>query len=196
MSINQTRVEVLVKGILEEIEPETHDRHGLLDTPKRVAKMYTEIFSGYGQNGQEVLNKSFDDDIITSYGGIVLVKNIPFWSNCEHHMVPFYGRVHIGYIRSEKQGVVGLSKMSRLSEIYARRLQVQERFTEQLTIDLQTYLEPRGVMVVVDAMHTCMCARGAKAHGSSTMTSSVRGTFLESDAARAEFMSAIQKHLL
>ena len=195
MSEKHQRIEALIQELLREIEPESYSRHGLQDTPKRVAKMYDEIFAGYGKTGKEVLAKNFEDDVINTYNGIVLVRNIPLWSQCEHHMVPFYGRVWVGYIRGDEQGVVGLSKMARLVEIYARRLQVQERLTEQITNDLEAYLKPRGVMVVMTAVHTCMCARGAKAHGTSTLTSSVRGTFLESAAARAEFMSAIQNEL-
>jgi len=191
----QSRLEDAVKRILAEIEPETHERSGLTDTPKRVAKMYEEIFAGYGQTGKDLLAKTFEDDIIDDYGGIVLVDSIPFHSLCEHHLAIFHGRCHIGYIKGKSKGVVGLSKLARLVEVYARRLQVQERLTDQIANDIQTYLKPKGLMIVMNATHTCMCARGAKAHGTSTTTSAVRGVFATKPEARAEFLALIQNKL-
>ena len=191
-----------VAALLKLIEPETHSRHGLKDTPKRVAKMYGEIFAGYDKDGSILLAKTFEDDVIKEYGGIVLVGPIPFFSMCEHHMAVFHGEAWVGYLRRKHRwwekllgikssGVVGLSKLARLVEVYARRLQVQERMTEQITDDIQKYMNPDGVMVVVSAIHTCMCSRGAKSLGSVTKTSSVRGTFKRSEAARNEFLQLI-----
>lgn len=159
---------------------------GTIETPNRVAKMWEELTAGYSMNSAEILSKTFkvpsgDGD---NTNGIVVVKDISFHSCCEHHMVPFFGKVHIAYVPREK--VVGLSKFTRLVECYARRLQVQERLTNQIIEDIQKYLDPYGAMVVVEAEHMCMTMRGIKKPGTSTTTSRVKGVFYDKPEARDE----------
>lgn len=186
-----------VQMLLESIPGEDAGREGLLETPKRVANMYEEIFGGYEMDPHEILNKSFsvdamheemdEDDLLDVYNnGLVIVKDIPFYSHCEHHMVPFFGHVHIAYIPRAR--VVGLSKLARLVECYARRLQIQERLTNQIADTIISEMDPLGVMVVIKAEHLCMAMRGVKKPGANTVTSSVHGIFTENDAARAEVM--------
>ena len=189
-----------VKEILANIDGEDVTREGLLETPKRVAKMHEELFEGYKMDPKEILGKRFDVDItydedapvMTSIynNGLVIVKDIQFFSQCEHHMVPFYGKVHIAYI--PKDEVVGLSKLARLTECYARRLQVQERMTNQIKTAIEENLNPLGVMVVIEAEHMCMVMRGIKKIGTKTITSSMSGVFTENDALRAETMSLLR----
>lgn len=189
-----------VKEILANIEGEDVTREGLLETPKRVAKMHEELFEGYKMNPKEILGKRFDVDItydedapvMTNIynNGLVIVKDIQFFSQCEHHMVPFYGKAHIAYI--PKDEVVGLSKLARLTECYARRLQVQERMTNQIKTAIEENLNPLGVMVVIEAEHMCMVMRGIKKIGTKTITSSMSGVFTENDALRAETMSLLR----
>lgn len=178
--------------LLQTIPNEDPLREGLLDTPDRVARMYEEIFGGYEMNPDEILNKTFMSDEDASEdiyrNGIVAVKEIPFYSHCEHHMVPFIGHVWIAYI--PKQRVVGLSKLARLVECYARRLQIQERMTTQIADAIERVLDPQGVMVVVQAEHLCMAMRGVKKPGTKTATSAVRGVFVQ-DAARAECLDLL-----
>jgi len=182
--------------IIEGLTPDEPLRQGLEDTPKRVAKAYDEWFSGYGVDGKELLVRQFEDDVIEQYRGMVIVKGVQFQSQCEHHMAPFYGVAHVGYIperiNGDKTTVVGISKFARLVEVYSRRLQVQERMTEQITNDIDEVLKPKGVMVVVSATHTCMTSRGVRAHNTSTITSAVRGVFLANEAARLEFLELIK----
>lgn len=156
------------------------------DTPDRVAKMWDELLAGYEQDPSEILSKQFDVDAAgdTNANGIVVVRDIPLYSQCEHHLVPFYGHVHIAYIPRDK--VVGLSKFARLVECFGRRLQVQERLTNQLCSAIEDNLKPHGVMVVVEAEHMCMTMRGIQKPGTKTMTSRVSGVFYDSDKARAE----------
>lgn len=169
---------------------------GTQETPKRVSKMWDELLSGYDKNPQEILSKQFDvegaeaDDCGGTANGIVVVKDIPFFSQCEHHLLPFYGKVSIAYLPRDK--VVGLSKMGRLVECYARRLQVQERLTRQIIDDIIKYLDPLGAMVVVEAEHMCMTMRGIQKPGSKTVTSRLYGTFKESAAARAEVLEMLK----
>ena len=189
-----------VKEILANIDGEDVTREGLLETPKRVAKMHEELFEGYKMDPKEILGKRFDVDItydedapvMTNIynNGLVIVKDIQFFSQCEHHMVPFYGKVHIAYI--PKDEVVGLSKLARLTECYARRLQVQERMTNQIKTAIEENLNPLGVMVVIEAEHMCMIMRGIKKIGTKTITSSMSGVFTENDALRAETMSLLR----
>lgn len=184
--------QLAVYQLLSTIPHEDPKREGLLDTPYRVAKMYNEIFGGYEMDPLEILNKTFavddeDDDAGLYQQGIVVVKDIPFYSHCEHHMVPFIGKVWVAYIPTKK--VVGLSKIARLVECYARRLQIQERMTTQIADALVEALHPLGVMVVIEAEHLCMAMRGVKKPGTNTVTSAVRGVFAEDSAARAECMS-------
>lgn len=167
---------------------EDPNREGLRDTPRRVAKAWlTELFTGYGQDPAELFTV-FDAE---NYDQMIVVQDIPVISFCEHHILPFTGVAHVGYIPSKK--IVGLSKIARLVDMYARRLQVQERLTAQIADDMEEYLEPLGVMVVIKAVHTCMCLRGIQAQGSSTVTSAVRGVFVDDEKqSKAEFMSLIR----
>jgi GTP cyclohydrolase I len=166
---------------------EDPDRPGLQDTPARVARAYAETFAGLWQEPAEVLSTTFDED----HDEMVLVKDIPMYSTCEHHLVPFHGVAHVGYIPGEDGRVTGLSKLARLVEVYARRPQVQERMTSQIADALADVLKPRGVLVVIEAEHLCMAMRGVRKPGSSTVTSAVRGIFRENPATRSEAMSLV-----
>lgn len=189
-----------VRRILSNITGEDASREGLLDTPLRVAKMHNELFAGYSMDPKEILRTRFDAgllhddevDIIENVynNGLVIVKDIQFFSNCEHHMVPFMGKVHIAYI-PEKE-VVGLSKLARLTECYARRLQIQERMTNQIKEAIDENLHPLGTMVIIEAEHMCMVMRGIKKIGAKTITSSMSGIFTQNDALRAETMSLLK----
>jgi GTP cyclohydrolase I len=165
---------------------EDPDRDGLVETPRRVAKAYAEMFAGLHQEPAEVLGVTFD----INHEELVLVKDIPFYSTCEHHLVPFHGLAHIGYIPSPEGKVTGLSKLARLVEIYARRPQVQERLTTQIVEALEEHLQPRGAIVVIECEHLCMSMRGVRKPGAKTVTSAVRGQ-LRQQATRAEAMSLI-----
>lgn len=187
MNEQQTKREELIKGLLGTIPGENADRDGLQETPKRVAKMYKEIFAGYDQDPKEVLSKNFETD----NDEMVIVKDIDYYSQCEHHMVPFFGKVHIGYIPNGK--VLGLSKFARLVEIYARRLQIQEQMTFQIADAIEKHLKPLGVIVVVEGQHLCMAMRGIKKINSTTTTSAVRGKFKTDDIVRSEFLNLIKK---
>lgn len=187
-----------IQLLLSSIPGEDPNREGLVETPKRVAMMYEEIFGGYEMNPEEILAKTFeagkmhdavDEDVDIYTNGLVIVKDIPFFSHCEHHMVPFVGKVHIAYVPGDR--VVGLSKLARLVECYARRLQIQERLTNQIADAIKEHLTPAGVMVVVQAEHLCMTMRGVKKPGAKTITSSVSGVFTTNEAARAEVLSLI-----
>jgi GTP cyclohydrolase I len=166
---------------------EDPDRPGLQDTPARVARAYAETFAGLGQDPYDVLSTTFDED----HDELVLVKDIPMYSTCEHHLVPFHGVAHIGYIPGEDGRVTGLSKLARLVEVYARRPQVQERMTSQIADALADVLKPRGVLVVIEAEHLCMAMRGIRKPGAVTVTSAVRGIFRDNPATRAEAMSLV-----
>ena len=166
---------------------EDPDRPGLQDTPGRVARAYAETFAGLWQDPDDVLATTFDED----HDELVLVKDIPMYSTCEHHLVPFHGMAHIGYIPGDDGRVTGLSKLARLVEVYARRPQVQERMTSQIADALSDVLKPRGVIVVIEAEHLCMAMRGIRKPGASTVTSAVRGLFRENLASRNEAMSLI-----
>nr|WP_261325679.1 GTP cyclohydrolase I FolE [Modestobacter marinus] len=184
--IDQERVAAAVREILIAVG-EDPDRPGLVDTPARVARAYAETFAGLGQDPHEVLATTFDED----HDELVLVKDIPMFSTCEHHLVPFHGLAHIGYIPGADGRVTGLSKLARLVEVYARRPQVQERMTRQVADALFDALKPQGVIVVIEAEHLCMAMRGIRKPGSTTVTSAVRGIFRDSAATRSEAMSLI-----
>lgn len=182
---NREQIEHHVREILKLIGEDV-EREGLLDTPARVTRMYEEIFAGYAIEPRDVLGVTFEEN----HEELVIVKDITYYSQCEHHMAPFFGKVHIGYIPSGH--IAGLSKLARLVEAVSRRLQVQERITSQIADIMDEVLQPRGVMVVVEGEHLCMCARGVKKPGSKTVTSAVRGTFRNDAASRAEFLSLLK----
>jgi GTP cyclohydrolase I len=180
------RIESAVREILLAIG-EDPDRDGLRDTPGRVARAYAEQFAGLRQRPQDVLTTVFDAD----HDEIIIVRDIELYSTCEHHLVPFIGTAHIGYIPNQKGQITGLSKLARLVDLYARRPQVQERMTSQIADALVETLEPRGVVVVIEAEHLCMTMRGVRKPGARTVTSAVRGAFRDSNVTRAEAMSLI-----
>ncbi|MET4633696.1 GTP cyclohydrolase I FolE [Kaistia defluvii] len=163
-------------------------REGLLDTPKRVAKAFGEFYKGYHEDAAETLDRVFDE--AGGYDDIVLVRDIPFFSHCEHHMVPFIGKAHIAYY--PRSGVVGLSKLARVVDIFARRLQMQERLTNQIAQAVDSGLDPRGVAVMLEAEHHCVSMRGAHKSGVSTITTSFTGIFHKDPAERARFLSLVQ----
>ncbi len=183
----QARIQAAVREILLAVG-EDPEREGLLETPARVARMYDEILAGMREEPREHLQKQFNTD---KHGELVLVKDIPIYSLCEHHMLPFYGRAHIAYIPKDGR-ITGLSKLARMADGYARRLQVQERLTTQMADAVMDVLQPRGVLVVIEAEHMCMTMRGVQKPGSLTVTSAVRGYFEKDVKARAEAMSLIR----
>ncbi len=164
------------------------DREGLHDTPERVVKAFAELYAGYGQDPAEILNTTFKD--VGGYQDMVLVRDIPFYSHCEHHMVPFMGQAHIAYYPVD--GVVGLSKLARLIDIYARRLQTQETMTAQICDALERYLGSRGVAVMLEAEHMCMSMRGVQKVGASTMTSRFTGVFQKDAVEREKFLNLVR----
>jgi GTP cyclohydrolase I len=188
--LNLKNVENIVTDLLKEFG-ENPGREGLIKTPERVAKAYEFLTSGYNKNIDEVMNDAVFNE---KYDEMVLVKNIDFYSLCEHHMLPFYGKVHVAYIPDGK--IIGLSKIPRIVEVFSRRLQVQERMTRQIADTLEDYLQPRGVAVVSEAFHMCMMMRGVEKQNSSATTSAVHGDFKEDARTRAEFLNLIsQKNL-
>jgi GTP cyclohydrolase I len=182
---DQDRAERAIRELLIAVG-ENPDRDGLKDTPARVARSYREIFAGLHQNPTDVLTTTFD----LGHDEMVLVKDIEVYSSCEHHLVPFHGVAHIGYIPSEDGRITGLSKLARLVDVYAKRPQVQERLTTQVADALVKILQPRGVIVVFECEHMCMTMRGIRKPGAKTVTSAVRGQLLDA-ATRAEAMSLI-----
>jgi GTP cyclohydrolase IA len=162
-------------------------REGLLETPARVVRSFEEYFAGYGQNAAEHLERTFEE--VQGYDELVLVSDIDVYSHCEHHMVPFVGKAHVGYIPRGR--VVGLSKLARVVDLYARRLQVQEKLTVQIAEAIESSLSPQGVAVVLQCQHFCMCHRGVKKAGSWTTTSRLRGIFLNDPAARLELLTLL-----
>ncbi|WP_017609897.1 GTP cyclohydrolase I FolE [Nocardiopsis xinjiangensis] len=187
--VDHARIENAVREILLAIG-EDPDRDGLQQTPSRVARAYEEQFAGLGQKPGDVLTTAFEAD----HEEMVLVKDIELYSTCEHHLVPFYGVAHVGYIPGADGRITGLSKLARLVDVYARRPQVQERLTGQVADAIMDYLDPRGVIVVVEAEHLCMSMRGIRKPGAKTVTSAVRGAFRASDRTRSEAMSLIFDH--
>ncbi|MDS1270257.1 GTP cyclohydrolase I FolE [Lipingzhangella sp. LS1_29] len=184
--VDQDRIERAVREILLAIG-EDPERDGLVDTPARVARAYAEQFEGLRQLPEDVLTTVFDAD----HDELVLVKDIEVYSSCEHHLVPFFGVAHVGYIPNEKGQITGLSKLARLVDVFARRPQVQERLTSQVADALMANLRPLGVIVVIEAEHLCMTMRGVRKPGAKTLTSAVRGSFRQRDETRAEAMSLI-----
>jgi GTP cyclohydrolase I len=184
MPIDQERVAKAVREILEAVG-EDPDRDGLVDTPDRVARMYAEVLSGIG------VDPSIELTFEANHDEMVMVHDIPVYSLCEHHLVPFVGRAHVAYIPNANGRITGLSKLARLVESYARRPQVQERLTSQIADQIDEKLAPRGVLVVIEAEHLCMSMRGIQKPGATTVTSAVRGLFRDKAATRAEAMAFI-----
>lgn len=176
-------VDVLLRWVGENPE-----REGLRDTPARVAKAYHELFSGYGQSAKEILGRTFEE--VSGYDELVLVKDIPFFSHCEHHMVPILGKAHIGYLPDGR--VLGLSKIARVVDLFGRRLQTQEALTAQIAEAIDTTLKPRGVAVMIEAEHMCMMMRGVQKLGSTTLTSTFTGQFKTEPQEQARFMSMLR----
>ena len=186
MTFDSARVEAAVRELLYGIG-EDPEREGLRETPARVARAYAEAVAGLGQDPASVLSTTFDE----GHDEMVLVKDIEVWSLCEHHLVPFFGQAHVGYIPNEKGQITGLSKIARLVDLYAKRPQVQERMTTQVADALEDVLSPRGVIVVIQAEHLCMSMRGVRKPGAKTVTSAVRGLFRENQPTRAEALSLL-----
>jgi GTP cyclohydrolase IA len=184
--VDLNRIERAVTEILLAIG-EDPERDGIKDTPSRVARALAEQFAGLRQTPADVLTTVFD----AGHDEMVLVRDIEMFSTCEHHLTPFFGHAHVGYIPNEKGQITGLSKLARLVDVFARRPQVQERMTTQIADSLMEVLEPRGVIVVVEAEHLCMAMRGVRKPGAKTVTSAVRGSFRSSDSTRAEAMSLL-----
>lgn len=177
-----TNIRELISFIGE--DPEDPD---FLDTPKRVIKSYRELFGGYKQDPKKILGTTFEK---SGYHQMVICKDIELYSTCGHHMLPFYGKAHVAYIPDER--VVGLSKLARLVEVFARRLQIQEKLTQQICDTMHDVLKPKGVMVVIEAKHHCMCSRGVAKQHSSMVTSAIKGAF-EKQSVRQEFMGLIRE---
>jgi GTP cyclohydrolase IA len=185
-TFDRERAEAAIRELLYAIG-EDPERDGLLDTPARVARAYREMFAGLYIDPDSVLNTTFDEE----HDEMVIVKEIPLYSTCEHHLVSFHGVAHVGYIPGKDGRVTGLSKIARLVDLYAKRPQVQERLTSQIADALVKKLDPRGVIVVVEAEHLCMAMRGVRKPGAVTTTSAVRGQFKTSAASRAEALDLI-----
>ncbi len=183
---DQARAEAAVRELLLAVG-EDPDRHGLVDTPARVARAFREMFAGLYTDPDSVLETTFDEQ----HDELVLVKNIPMYSTCEHHLVAFHGVAHVGYIPGEDGRVTGLSKLARVVDLYAKRPQVQERLTAQVADGIMRKLKPRGVIVVIEAEHLCMAMRGVRKPGATTTTSAVRGQFKTDNASRAEALELI-----
>ncbi len=179
----KTAVTAIIKAIGEDPE-----REGLVGTPERVAEMYAELFEGLGKDPKKELKVGFE----LGHREMVVLRDIPFYSMCEHHLLPFYGVVHIGYIPNEEGRIIGISKLARVVEIIARRPQLQERMTTEIAETIVEGIKPEGVAVVVQAEHLCMIMRGIKKPGSNVITSAIRGIFSRKAASRAEFFSIIQ----
>lgn len=175
-------VKLLLEGMGEDAE-----REGLKDTPARVARAFGEVFAGYADSAEKHLSVTFE----SSESGIVLEKDIPVYSVCEHHLLPFFGKAHVAYLPDGK--VTGLSKIARTVEVYARRLQLQERLTGQIAAAIEDNLSPRGVMVIIEAEHTCMTMRGIKKPGSRTVTLKATGVFLENPELQDRFLAMVRQ---
>lgn len=186
--MDKERIEKAVREILYAIG-EDPDREGLVDTPKRMARMYEEIFAGLSEDPKKHLEVYFQEE---KYEELVLVKDIPFYSVCEHHLVPFFGKAHVGYLPKDGK-LTGISKLARVVDTVAKRPQLQERLTATVADSIVEKLDPYGVIVVVEAEHMCMTMRGVKKPGSSTVTSAVRGAFVNDSKSRAEVLSMINK---
>ena len=176
----------LLREILRRIGDDP-DREGLQQTPDRIVRSWKELYAGYAQRAEDILVTQFQAE---QYDEMVLLRDIEFFSTCEHHMLPFYGKAHIAYLPNEK--IVGLSKLARLTNMYARRLQVQERLTYQVAADLQRVLKPKGVAVMMEAKHHCMCSRGVGKQDGKMVTSCLLGAFKENLASRTEFLALVK----
>ena len=187
-AFDQPRAEAAVRELLIAIG-EDPEREGLADTPARVARAYAELTVGIRMQPEDVLTTTFD----IGHDELVLVRDIELWSMCEHHLVPFTGVAHVGYIPASTGKITGLSKLARLVDVYAKRPQVQERLTTQVADALMRILEPQGVVVVIEAEHLCMTMRGVRKAGARTITSAVRGSMLSSASTRAEAMALIHR---
>ena len=183
----QKEAEEAVRTLLRFIGDDP-DREGLRDTPRRVVKSYAEIYGGYEKDPEDVLGRTFEE--VAGYDDIVFVKDIPFFSHCEHHMVPIIGKAHVAYLPDGR--VLGLSKIARTVEIFARRLQTQETMTAQIANAIDEILQPKGVAVLIEADHMCMAMRGVQKIGSSTMTTTFTGTFKHDPREQARFMSMLR----
>ncbi len=190
MNLDLKSMEKTITDILKQIG-ENPNREGLIDTPKRVAKSYEFLTSGYNKKIEKILNGAIFTE---KYDEMVLVKNIDFYSLCEHHMLPFFGKVHVAYIPDGK--IIGLSKIPRIVEVFARRLQVQERMTQQIADTINKYIQPVGVAVVSEAFHMCMMMRGVEKQNSSATASAVHGIFQEDARTRTEFLNLISTKTL
>ena len=175
---------LILEGIGEDVT-----REGLIDTPQRVASMYTEICSGLHEDPAEHFKVTFSEH----HQEMVLVRDIPLYSMCEHHLAPFIGKAHVAYIPGESGKICGLSKLARVVEVFARRLQVQERLTSEIAESIVKYLDPLGVIVVIEAEHLCMSMRGVRKPGAETITSAVRGIFRDDSKTRAEALALIHR---
>ena len=176
----------LLREVLRRIGDDP-EREGLQQTPERVVRSWKELYAGYSQRAEDILVTQFQAE---EYDEMVLLRGIEFFSTCEHHMLPFYGRAHIAYLPNEK--IVGLSKLARLTNMYARRLQVQERLTRQIASDLQRVLKPKGVAVMIEAKHQCMCSRGVGKQDGMMITSCLLGAFKDNLASRTEFLALVK----
>lgn len=183
--MNKDKISKLIKTLLIELG-ENPKREGLLETPERVARSYSKLYEGYKENPKKLIT-IFDNE---GYDEMVIAKDIEFYSMCEHHMLPFFGKAHVGYVPDKK--IIGLSKMPRLVEIFARRLQNQERLTKQIADTLSDILKPKGVGVIIEASHFCMMARGVEKQNSKVTTSSFTGLFLKDSRTRSEFLHLVK----
>jgi len=186
--MDQEKIKKATRALLEAIG-EDADREGLVDTPRRVSEMYDELFSGLSADPAEQLSVTFDE----GHQEMVIVRDIPFYSMCEHHLLPFFGVAHVGYIPGEHGKVVGISKLARVVDLVAKRPQLQERMTTQIADAIFNTLEPDGTAVVIEAEHLCMMMRGVKKPGTKVITSAVRGTFRRRISTRSEFLSLIAR---
>jgi GTP cyclohydrolase I len=186
VSVDTARIERAVTELLSALG-EDPDRDGLVKTPGRVGRMYEELMAGFGKDPADYLEVTF----AAEHDEMVMVRDIPFASLCEHHLIPFIGRAHVAYIPGDDGRITGLSKLARLVDVFARRLQVQERMTTEIADAIEGALAPQGVLVVVDAEHLCMSMRGVKKSGTSTITSAVRGLFRSDAATRMEAMQFV-----
>jgi GTP cyclohydrolase IA len=185
--IDEKKIQAAVRNLIEAIG-ENPEREGLKETPRRVAEMYSELFAGIGQDPKDELKVGFEE----SHREMVIVRDIPFHSMCEHHLLPFYGTAHVGYIPNKQGRVVGASKLAKVVEIVAKRPQIQERMTSTIADAIMDAIKPDGVAVVVQAEHLCMIMRGIKKPGSALVTSALRGSFRTRNATRNEFFSLLQ----
>jgi len=188
-TISDQLIENTIKDVLKLIG-ENPDREGLLETPERVRRSFQKLFEGYLKKAEDVLKTDFKE--FGAYDGIVILKDIDFYSTCEHHILPFFGKVHLGYIPDKK--VVGVSKIARLIDIHARRLQIQERMTADIAADFNRVVQPTGIGIVIEAQHFCMKARGVERQNSMMVTSTMLGKFREDLNVRQEFLQLIKEN--